>query len=196
MIVYFDLDRTLFQTGRASEIWEVLGRLYPSIQAAQAYQDRPAYYRYVGDQYYHDLSAQLTGLGLDPAAVYEALCHTELADGRFEFEYCAELIELVSARADARILTFGSDDYQRFKLSLCPTLCELPVITTLRAKAEVLEDMQGVCWLVDDKSIGDELPGNVSFVQVSLEGSAVPPHDIWPVFRDLQKVREFFNEVL
>lgn len=196
MIVYFDLDRTLFQTSRSSEIWDAIGRLYPSVDVGQAYQDRTAYYQYVGDQYYHDLSAQLQSLGLDPLAVYEALQRSELADGRFEFEYCHELIELARSRADVRIMTFGTDDYQRFKVSLCPSLRGLEVVTTLRAKSDVLEDSQEECWLVDDKPIGDELPGNVSFVQVSLEARTEQPDAIWPVFYDLNSVREFFDEVL
>lgn len=196
MIVYLDLDRTLFQTSRSNEIWDGIAALYPHIDARAAFESRSAYYHYVGDQYYHDMSAQLESLGLIPEDVYEELRTSELADGRFEFEYCRELIELLLARADVSIFTFGPDDYQRFKVSLCPSLRDLPVLTTLRAKADVLEDNQEEAWLVDDKPIGDELPGSISFVQVSLETRAVTSETIWPIFYDLNSVREFFDEVL
>lgn len=196
MIVYLDLDRTLFQTSRSAEIWDAIAALYPDVDAKTAFDSRSTYYRYIGDQYYHDMSAQLESLGLDPEEVYEKLRGTDLADGRFEFEYCPELIELLVSRAEVSIFTFGADDYQRFKVSLCPSLRQLPVMTTLRAKADVLDDSQEECWLVDDKPIGDELPGNVSFVQVSLEDSTVLPDAIWPVFYDLNSLREFFDDVL
>jgi hypothetical protein len=196
MIVYFDLDRTLFQTGRSDELWDMIGALYPEIDAQTAYQDRSQYYRYVGDQYYHDMSAQLQALGLEPEQVYEQLQRSELADGRFEYEYCHELLTNLQTQADIRVLTFGADDYQRFKASLCPSLAGIPIITTTRLKAEVLEDSEQECWLVDDKPIGDELPGNVSFVQVSLEGAPVAPDTIWPVKHSLAEVDQFFSAII
>lgn len=195
MIIYFDLDRTLFQTSRADEIWDKIGELYPEVDGKAAYEGRSEFYSFVGDSYYHDMSAHLVSLGLDPTRVYEDLQQSELADGRFEYEGCKELLETLSSRAELRVLTFGMDDYQRFKASLCPSLRELPVTTTLRLKADVLEELQDECWLVDDKAIGFELPGNVSFVQVSLEGGEVDAFD-WPVFRSLREVQEFFDDVL
>lgn len=196
MIVYLDLDRTLFQTSRTSEIWEAIAQLYHAIDPDAAYATRETYYHYVGDQYYYDMSAQLTDLGLEPEAIYSQLLSSGLSDGRFEFEYCPELIQLLSTKAEVQIFTFGTDDYQRFKASLCPSLRGLPIMTTLRAKADVLDDSQEECWLVDDKPIGDELPGNVSFVQVALDKGAIVPDAIWPVFYDLNSVREFFDDVL
>lgn len=195
-LVYLDLDRTLFQTGRASEIWDVIGLLYPQIDALEAYKSRETYHHYVGELYYYDMSAHLESFGLDPETVYQQLQASELSDGRFEFEYCHELIASLSKQAEVHIFTFGMDDYQRFKASLCPSLRELPIMTTLRAKADVLEDSQEECWLVDDKPIGDELSGNVSFVQVSLEGAPTSSDVIWPLFYDLNSLREFFDEVL
>lgn len=197
MIVYLDLDRTLFQTSRSVEIWDAIASLHPTIDTKSAYESRSNFYHHVGDQYYYDMSAQLRSLGLEPHDIYQHLSVSELADGRFEFEYCHELIDALSKKAEVRILSFGTDDYQRFKHSLCPSLRELEVVTTLRTKADVLEDSQEECWLVDDKPIGDELPGNVSFVQVSLEGrGSVPADAIWPIFYDLNSLRGFFDEVL
>ena len=195
MIVYLDLDRTLFDTEKTGEIWQVVGRLYPQVDTEQSYRQREQYYGMVGDLYFYDMSAQLRDFGLDPETVYAELQKTELADGRFEFSGCRELIETLGKHAEVQVFTFGMDDFQRFKASLCPSLRGLQVITTLRAKAEVLDDTETECWLVDDKPIGDELPSSVSFVQVALEGQPASLDETWPTMTRLEQVREFFVDV-
>lgn len=195
MIVYLDLDRTLFQTSRVKEIWDQIGKLYSDVDVDTAFENRSEYYHFVGDSYYHDMSAQLEALGLEPELVYEELRQSEIADGRFEFEGCKELIAELSPHAELHVFTFGTDDYQRFKASLCPSLHGIPVTTTLASKADVLDEFQEECWLVDDKPIGLELPGNVSFVQVSLEGGEANSLD-WPIFHSLREVQEFFDDIM
>lgn len=196
MIIYLDLDRTLFRTGDSQQIWQMVQRLHPEINGTAAYEGRDAYYMLTDDLYCYDMSAQLRDLGLDPETVYGELRKTELADGRFEYPGCAELIQALGQYADPQILTFGTDDYQRFKASLCPSLRGISITTTRRPKAEVLHDSEVECWLVDDKPIGDELPGSVSFVQVSLEGDANADDEEWPVFYSLAGVTAFFADVL
>lgn len=197
MIIYLDLDRTVFRTARANEIWQQIGLLYPGIDAHVEYERRSEFYHYIGDgeSYFHDMSAQLKSIGLDPEAVYAQLVNSELADGRFEYDGCAELLAALSRKYEVKILTFGKEDYQVFKAALCPSLRGIHVVTTLRSKADVLEEMQGECWLVDDKPIGDELPGNVSFVQVDLENK-YSSSEVWPLYRSLPEVKKFFEEVL
>jgi hypothetical protein len=195
VIVYLDLDRTLFRTGEAPVIWQAIAALYPEVDGTAAYEERERYYVYAHDQYYYDMSRQLESYGLDPETVYEQLRGSDLADGRFEYEGVHELILALKPHVDVQIFTFGADDYQRFKASLCPSLLGLPIVTTLRAKAEVLDDSEAECWLVDDRPIGDELPGNASFVQVSLEGKDVPPDATWPVFRSLGDLQVFFVDL-
>jgi hypothetical protein len=195
MIVYLDLDRTLFRTKDFFSVWDGIAREYP--QAIGAGDRRQEYYRTVDDMYFYDMNAQLSDLGLDPDAVYSDMAASEYADGRLEQEGAAALIAALEDRGvDVRILTFGDEACQRFKVSLCPSLRHLNVLTTERSKADVLHDSEEECWLVDDKPIGDELPGNVSFVQVSLEGGTVSPDTTWPVFYDLYAVRDFFADVL
>lgn len=195
MIIYLDLDRTLFRTEAFFAVWAYIAELYP--EAAGAAENRSAYYRTVDDMYFYDMSAQLADLGLDPATVYAEVAASEFGDGRLEYPGVGQLIETLESRgAEVRLLTFGSDDCQRFKASLCPSLRQLPVITTVRAKPDVLHDSEEECWLVDDKPIGAELPGNVSFVQVALDGQVVPPDTEWPVFTDLLLAKEFFEDVL
>lgn len=195
MIVYLDLDRTLFKTGNVKVLWEYIAQQYPEI--GDAFAGRETYYHYVDDMYYYDMSAHLTSLGLEPELVYGELGNSIYADGRFEYEGAGELIEaLLSYGYDVRIMTFGTDDYQRFKASLCPSLLGLPIVSTLRPKPEVLEELEEECWLVDDRPLGDELPGNVSFVQVSLEGKPIPPDVFWPVKRSLHETKEFFDAIM
>lgn len=194
MIIYLDLDRTLFKTGAVSTLWQSISEQHPEI--GDAFAGRETYYHYVDDLYYYDMGAHLSALGLEPEAVYGELIASGYADGRFEYDGAGELVEsLLDHGYDVRIMTFGSDDYQRFKASLCPSLLGLPIITTLRPKPEVLEDLEDGCWLVDDRPLGDELPSNVSFVQVSLEGKPAPPDALWPVKHSLGEVKTFFDAV-
>ena len=194
MIVYLDLDRTLFQTADMGMVWEYIGQLYP--EAAEAFDSAEDYFHYIGEQYYYDMSAHLVSLGLEPEEVYASVANSELADGRLEIEGSKELIEsLLRDGYEVQVLTFGSDDYQRFKASLCPSLREVPIMTTLRAKADILEELGIECWLVDDRPLGDELPGNVSFVQVSPDGRAVPHDADWTVKPSLHDVKEFFDAI-
>lgn len=193
-IVYLDLDRTLFQTKRSGEVLlSHVGLLFPRFEVSRAIRERDSYYVEVGDLYYHDMSRQLRENGLDPQEVYDMLSQTEVADGRFEFEGCRELIESIGSRADVRVFTFGPDDYQRFKAKLCPSLTDLPVITTLQPKAKFLESNHDNAWLVDDRPIGDELGSNIQFVQVSLEGEPAPSDVAWPVFYSLDDLTSYFN---
>jgi hypothetical protein len=195
MIVYLDLDRTLFKTDKLREVWEYIEAQYP--MAVGAYDSRETFYYYVDDLYYYDMGGHLASLGLEPQDVYADVAEAGFADGRFEYDGCHELIETLEKHgADIRILTFGADDFQRFKVSLCPSLQGLEVMTTLRSKAELLDELEQECWLVDDKMLGDELPGNVSFVQVNLSGNPQPPTLDWPVKYSLKEVGEFFDAVM
>lgn len=194
MIVYLDLDRTLFKTSAVSTLWEFITELHPEI--GDAFAGREAFYHYVDDLYYYDMSAHLASLGLEPESTYGEIINSPYADGRFEYEGAGELVETLLSRGyEIRIMTFGSDDYQRFKAALCPSLLGLPIVTTIRPKPEVLEELEEGCWLVDDRPLGDELPGNVSFVQVSLEGKPEPPDALWPIKRSLGEVKTFFDAI-
>ena len=195
MIVYLDLDRTLFKTASMDTVWEYISSLYP--EAADAFDNHETYFHYIGDMYYYDMGAHLASLGLDPEEVYAAVANSEYADGRLEYEGCRELIKFLQKQGyEVRVLTFGSDDYQRFKASLCPSLKGIPIVTTLRAKPDVLEELEEECWLVDDRPLGDELPNNVSFIQISPDGAAVPYDADWTVKRSLNEVKDFFDAIM
>lgn len=194
MIVYLDLDRTIFQTARAAELWQEVAKGFPDFDAELFHAERSEYYVHIGDMYYHDVSAQLTAAGYDPEEIYEYLRTSSLADGRLQFDGAEELVRGLEALGyTVRVLTFGATDYQVAKASLCPALLGLDIVTTLRPKAEFIDDAEEECWLVDDKPIGDELSGLASFVQVSLESDPSEELGDWPVFYSLHDVKEFFD---
>jgi FMN phosphatase YigB (HAD superfamily) len=197
MIVYLDLDRTIYRTEKGGLIWEKIYELYPELDDKEAAESVEQYHQYVGDMYYYDFTKHLQALGLDAEIVYQQLLETELTDGRLEYPGASGLINSLGSKGvEVRVLTFGLDDYQRFKASLCPSLQAIPVITTLHEKAILLEDEAEECWLVDDKPVGLELPGNVSFAQVNLQPGAERHKEDWPICYSLKEVKEFFDEVL
>lgn len=197
MTVYLDLDRTLFRTpGFSKFFWEKLHTLYPEIDHVAAVADQETYYRTVGDLYFYDATTHLEDLGFDAEEVFARLETSELGDGRFEFDGANELVSALKSRVDVQLLTFGEDRYQRFKATLCPSISGLSVATTLNAKANFFKNLEGTHYLVDDKPIGYDLPDNIKFVQVSLEGKVQDENVPWPVLYSLHDVKEYFDEAL
>lgn len=165
-VVYLDLDRTLYRTSLATkEKWRVVSEWYPHIDGAEAHAAQHDFYVYDESAYAYDFSAHVAGLGLNVPEAYEILRQSELADGRLEYDGVAELVAHARTIGDVQVLTYGMDDYQRLKASLCPSLASVPVVTTLRPKGEFLQD-KGDVWLVDDKPLAGELPPNVRFIRV------------------------------
>lgn len=188
--IYVDLDRTLFQTEQLPTIVEQLAQLYPQINADRFYDARTEYYVEAGTQYYHDMSAQLESVGLEPTTVYRALRTSPIADNRLLFPGGEALADWLSKRGNVFILTYGADAYQRCKAALCPALDRLPVITTLENKATWLqrEVGDGPALLIDDKPLGNELPNAVAFIQVALEGKSAVRQGDWPAADSLGAV--------
>lgn len=191
--VYLDLDRTLFNTNEVEVLWQYIAKYFDVDEDAMFRQADRYYVTSSEANYYHDLGRQLTDLGLDPQEVYRTLEKTDLANDRFLFDGAKELVEWLSQYAQPSIITYGEDDYQRFKVALCPSLAGLFVVTTDKPKSEILHTLpHDGAWLVDDKPIGDELPEGMKFVQVSLEGKPVEKQD-WPVFENLRDVQSYFR---
>lgn len=164
--VYLDLDRTLYRTSLATkEKWRVLSERYPQIDIAVEYARQHDFYIHKDNAYAYDFSAHVAAIGLDVSDVYEVLRGSELVDGRLEYDGTHALVAHARTLGEVKILTYGIDDYQRLKASLCPSLADIPVITTLRPKGEYLQD-KGDVWLVDDKPLAGELPPNVRFIRV------------------------------
>lgn len=165
-LIYLDLDRTLYRTDAAgAAVWKRVHELYPSTEQGDGHDWQRKFYVHKGDAYAYDFTAHVTTLGLDAEEVYQKLRATNLTDGRFEYDGTQRLVRWLQTFAEVRVLTYGIDDYQRFKASLCPSLVDVPVETTLGEKGEYLQD-KGDVWLVDDKPLHDRLPANVRFIQV------------------------------
>ncbi len=169
---YLDLDRTLFRTERASEIYDAIKKVYPDSAAMRAgYDKRADYYVFPhkkdGDSvtYYHDMVSQLRAANLDYQQVFNAIC-SELSDGRLEYSGLEEFIRLLKQRGAIKILTYGEDRYQRFKASLCPSLAGIEIITLIGSKSEYLNThaLPGD-WIIDDKRIEGLKPG-IRMVQI------------------------------
>ena len=169
--VYLDLDRTLFATAHAAAtIWGQLEQLY-GVDAHKERERQADYYVHdASGSYYYDLAAHITACGLDPDEAAERLRASPIADNRLLVPGAVELVnQLIATGNSPTILTYGDAYYQQLKVALCPALSGITVHTTLGSKAAFLAD-KGECVLVDDKNIANELPENVRFIWVQLEG--------------------------
>lgn len=159
-ILFLDLDRTLFDTDLfVKEFWHAAAKLYnfdPIHQIAQL----SSWYKPVGDFGYYSVEDHVrAALGKTAAEVGEAV-RPILQNTHFAYPDTSE-IPTWQARGDyeLRILTFGGEWLQKYKLSLTPTLNGLPYDIILVAKGDFIAknftDAQG--FLVDDK-LGNNLP--------------------------------------
>lgn len=192
LVVYLDLDRTLYNTDLGTElIWQQIASRYEFVNQEIERSRLGEFYLYDGGQYAYDLRAHLLDLRLQSDEVYAMLRSSDLADGRLEYDGVGELIEWLSQCGEVRVLTYGTEDYQQLKASLCPSLTGVEIITTLGSKGDYLAD-KGEVWLVDDKPLGGELPANVRFIQVLLEGQGDEVGD-WPKATRLAEVIDMFK---
>lgn len=187
LTTYLDLDRTLYRTnGAGAAKWCLVGQVHPQVNVAREFDRQRKFYQHNGDAYAYDFTAHLLSLDLDVAAVYAMLRRSELADGHLEYDGVADLVAWAQSQGAVKILTYGIDDYQRLKASLCPSLAGVEVITTLRPKGEYLRSEQNA-WMVDDKPIGYTMPPGVRFIQACLEGQDCTDAP-WPVAASLHQV--------
>lgn len=192
--VFLDLDRTIFDTDRAIEFWQVWAEYYdivPEICVAE----RDQFYIWKDETYMHDMSNQLRSYGIDSNQAYRQVIESEMSDGRLEMPYASELVTWLKGVADVAVLTYGPDDYQRCKAALCPSLVGIPVVTTLQPKLEILCE-SGDCWLIDDKDLGVKPPDNIHFVQVISPDDIVVQDKPWPIYSSLKAVKEYLYENL
>lgn len=192
--VYLDLDRTIFRTIDSKLIWDELAKHHS--EAAGAYEKRGDFHSTFGDMYSYDMSSHLQSIGLEPELIFRELIDSPVADGRLQYAGADELVAVLQKKADVKVLTFGYDENQRLRASLCPALRGLDIITTLRPKSEFFAAHPEPSWLIDDKPVGHELPPSVRFIQVSLEGLPFPDDADWPTFTSLYGVKEYFDETL
>ena len=169
LVVYLDLDRTAYNTDLSGRlIWQEIANSF-GVDGSHEYDRQRQFYVYNDESYAYDLSAHLLDLGLSVDNVYGHLRRSSLADGRLEYLGLAEFVSWARGRGEIKVLTYGVDDYQRLKASLCPSLSGVEIITTLGSKAEYLAN-KGEVWLIDDKFMANDLPPNVRFLWMLQDG--------------------------
>ena len=108
MNIYLDLDRTLFDTDLFDKLrWQFLENEF-GVSPEQGESRQRDFFIYDGDMYHYDFTEHMSSAGLDPDQVYEAIRHSELADGRLEYPGTDRLIKKLGNRT--RILTYGAED--------------------------------------------------------------------------------------
>ena len=170
--IVFDLDRTLYRTVEAvDQMWNVIGHAYPFVNGREEHARQQDFYIYDGDSYAYDFSAHVGSLKLDVERVYGQIRQSELADGRLAFEGVADVVRWAQSVAQVLVLTYGTSEYQQLKASLLPFLQDVDIITTMQSKGDFFRTHPFErAWMIDDKPIAHDLPDNVTFIQVSLEG--------------------------
>ncbi len=198
-LVALDLDDTLLQNrAMIHGIWQVVAQNFAEkqIDPSVAYDNLHDFYRQTAPgMKAYDFDAHLESYGIEVAAAYRAVKISALADGRYEVAGVASFLANLRQFADVLVLTYGFDGYQRLKASLCPSLTDVDIITTLDAKSNSLTSLSDVRYMVDDRLVPD-LPDGVQFVMVSLVGKPVDPEAPQPVFTSLKNVGEFLYEQL
>lgn len=195
-LVALDLDDTLLKNRALIRgVWEYLAKYYSAsgIDADIEFEALNEYYVETDGGRAYNFSKHLQAARLNPDEVYAVLSQSELADGRYEIEGLGAFLDDLQKRAKVVVLTYGFDDYQRFKAGLCPSLGGIEIITTLKGKGKVLAEMGGVDFMVDDRLITD-LPDSVQFVMVNLVGKPIDKRLVEPVFADLKDVKEYLYD--
>lgn len=190
---FLDLDRTLFRTERWQLIADEVSKRFLGEESGQKLLAQQKKYQIYPDKdhptrYYHDFIQQLIDNGLDPEVVFETLTHSSLADGRFEYEGTAAFITWLQQYGTTTILTYGNDRYQRFKVALCPSLKDIPIITTLGEKSKYLSSTTGGTWMIDDKFV-EGLSSNTHFIRID-HTRVLPRKEPYPVCYSFEEIEE------
>lgn len=197
MKLFLDMDRTLLNTGLFDELrLDIVREHYPEIDVFSERLRQQEFYVRDGEMYYYDFTEHMNSLGLPATIVYKALRGSILSDGRLEYEGVKKLVEWAKAHTELKILTYGKDDYQQLKASLCPSIEGVELVIVQRTKDEFFHEMQleGEVWMVDDKPIHG-LPENVNFIQVSLDGADFAPGAKWPQVKNLDEVLKILQKM-
>lgn len=169
-VLFLDLDRTLFDTARFMPVlWHALAKRY-GLDYDHCMALVPQFYRALGDYRYYDLKIHLQeGLGIDPDEAIEAVT-PELASYDFMFPDAAELLEWQKTHYEIRVLTFGPEWVQRFKLRFAPDIAHLPCDMILEPKSDfIAREYAGRRGLLVDDRRNPHLPPGFTEVWLDRE---------------------------
>lgn len=187
-----DFDRTLFNTNKFYEaVWEELSQKYgvrPEAEIARAQE----FYTYVDDFHDYDFFAHLASLQIGPAEEVARELSRSLDGTDYLYPDAREAL-LLGDRYELSILTFGNEPYQRFKLSFCPELKEIPTNITLMRKGDYIAQHNAGhdVTIVDDKQLINTLPQGVRFVHLDRQQfEPVLHHDTYISISSLRYLKE------
>lgn len=195
MIIYLDLDRTLYDTVKGNEhIWHELEKLYGIDSKKQRARQSDFYIWQDEKTYYYDIAAHMRDVRIDPADANVKLIRALEGDS-FLMPGAKDFLERVCTfSVPVELLTYGDTYFQTLKASLCTALHGVPLRITRRPKHVFLET-QRECVLVDDKPIVKELPAHVHFFHVQLEQKKHFEKDIYS-YTDLVAVSRDIEAIL
>lgn len=160
-----DLDRTLFDTTLfVQTLWDWIEQVY-GVDAEASRYGMKQYFTYVGEMYNYDFFTHIRELGIDGAELTKR-AQAELT-GSFVFDDVEEFLQ-TTKDLDRAILTFGADNYQQFKISLCPELSGLEVHMTQGFKHDYIKTHwpDASTLLIDDRLLEEGLPSVTQFVLI------------------------------
>jgi len=153
-ILFLDLDRTLFDTPRFIRVvWQTIGRVY-NVDGEQQLAVILDWYRQVGKLRYYMFEEHVQHVVGQNADEVAAKIRPLLAKQNFLYDDTTE-IKKWQARGDysVRILSFGGEWFQKFKISLSPAIATMPADVILESKSDfIAREFSGDGgFLVDDK---------------------------------------------
>jgi hypothetical protein len=169
-ILFVDFDRTLVKTDRLiAASWQTIEKTY-GIDTTSVLATLEDHYVHVGDLRYYHLDKHIEASLRRPADEVAAAIYPTLQKQDFAYADAKEIFAWQD-KYEVRILTFGAEWYQRFKLGLVPQFQNIPTDIILRPKGEFIAEQFGnrTGWLVDDKYNGGMPPG---FTEIHLVRSS------------------------
>ncbi|HSW81121.1 MAG TPA: hypothetical protein VLG40_01875 [Candidatus Saccharimonas sp.] len=153
-ILFLDLDRTLFDTPRFTQaLWYAIGHEF-KVDAAQQLESLPEWYHQIGDLRYYHFEEHVKHVLHKTADEITAKIRPRLERENFLYPDTSEL-QNWQTRGDyqLRILSFGGEWLQKFKISLCPRIADLPADIILEPKNTFIAHNYSRAngFLVDDK---------------------------------------------
>ena len=168
--LYLDLDRTLFMTEKAKQVFGDACKQLFGLDTKQLIEESTAFRVTVGDQHFYRFFDQLAGQGIAPSRAKKELAQA-LKGQDFLYPDARELLSyLDEKRIMPTILTLGDHDYQTFKASLVPELAARPIVTVEQPKAIFLQTVTTAALIVDDHRVVD-LAGRHRLVLIDREQS-------------------------
>jgi hypothetical protein len=151
-ILFVDFDRTLIETDRLiAASWRAIEETF-NIDATSVLATLENHYVHVGDLRYYNFDKHIKAELHRSADEVAAAIYPTLKKESFAFGDSDEIFHWQD-KYEVRILTFGAEWYQRFKLGLVPQFKNLPIDIILMPKGQFIAEHFGGRggWLVDDK---------------------------------------------